>query len=402
VRILLTDGSGLTARQVASILAAGGHQVEVLTPDPLAITRFTRCVKKVHRVPPYGDDPLRWLEAALAVCRAGRFDVLFPTQEQVAVLAASPARLAAEGVVTAVPTFGALAQVQDKVSAHRTFVGLGLPEPRTSVAEPGRELGTWTGIPCFVKAPIGTASRGVVRVDDRGALAGAVRDCGGTEVLVQAGANGPLAMIQSVFDHGLLVASHANLRAREGAGGGASHKTSLDLPEVRRHLAVLGAALEWHGALSLDAILTVDGPTYIDVNPRLVEPGNALRSGVDLVGALVDAALGRPAIVQPPGRPDVRTHQALLAILRAAQLSLPRRTVLAEVKAIAGRTGDYRGSTEELTPLRHDWRSIVPCAAAACATLVHPPLWRAFTANATANYALSPEGWQLLVDRGPV
>ena len=57
-------------------------------------------------------------------------------------------------------------------------------------------------------------------------------------------------------------------------------------------MARLGEELDWHGALSLDAILTPDGPSYIDVNPRLVEPGNAWRAGVDLVDALMRVSLG--------------------------------------------------------------------------------------------------------------
>jgi predicted ATP-grasp superfamily ATP-dependent carboligase len=396
MRILLTDGSGLTSRQVSTILAAAGHDVEVLTPDPLALTRFTRTVRYVHRVPPYGDDPVLWLEAALSVYGAGRFDVLFPTQEQVAVLAASPDRLAGAGIATAVPDFDALARVQDKVSAHRTLSRLGLPEPRTSVVADARDRSAWSTFPCFVKAPIGTASQGVVRLEGPAGLAEAVHALGDTEVLVQAAADGPLVMIQAVFDDGVLVASHANLRAREGAGGGASHKTSVDLPEVRAHVAALGAGLRWRGALSMDAILTDEGPRYIDVNPRLVEPVNAQRAGVDLVAALLDVALGRPAAVQATGRSGVRTHQGLLALLGAAQQVRPRRAVLAEAVAILGHRGDYRGSVEELTPLRGDWRSAIPSVAAAAATLVHPPLWRSFASNATTNYALSPAGWQML------
>ncbi len=86
MRILLTDGSGLTARQTANRLAAAGHTVEALTPDPVCLCRFTRHVRKLHRVPAYAPAPFAWLEEALRICRAGRFDVLFPTQEQVAVL----------------------------------------------------------------------------------------------------------------------------------------------------------------------------------------------------------------------------------------------------------------------------------------------------------------------------
>ncbi len=114
---------------------------------------------------------------------------------------------------------------------------------------------------------------------------------------------GPLVMVQSVFCRGELVASHACQRVREGASGGASHKVGLDLPEAREHLARLGAALGWHGALSADVILSPAGIQFIDINPRLVEPVNALDSGVDLVRALVEVARSGTSRPQPPARP---------------------------------------------------------------------------------------------------
>lgn len=403
MRILLSDGSGLTARQAAGRLAQAGYEVEVLSPDPLALTRFTRCVRRLHRVPAYGTDPLAWLDAALSVWSAGRFDALLPTQEQVAVLAACPDRLAAARVATVVPDFAALAAVQDKVAAHRTLDRVGLPQPPTTVVPEADGLRAWEVFPAYVKLPIGTASRGVVRVEDghqARRLADELTADGGFGpggVVVQVALDGPLVMGQSVFDRGRLVASHANLRVREGAGGGASHKRSVDLPEVRDHLTVLGADLAWHGALSVDAILVDGHPRYIDVNPRLVEPGNALRSGVDLVGPLVELALGGAPPAQPPGVPGVRTHQALLALLGAARRPRPRRAVLDEVVAVLRRDGDYRGSAEELTPLRGDVRAVLPSVVAVTAMLVHPPAWRLFASNATANYALSPDGWQELL-----
>lgn len=79
MRVLLSDGSGLTSRQVATQLAAGGHEVHLVSPDPLCLARFTRHVRRVHAVPPYGRNPFGWLEATLAVLRGG-FDALVPTQ----------------------------------------------------------------------------------------------------------------------------------------------------------------------------------------------------------------------------------------------------------------------------------------------------------------------------------
>ncbi|MEV5556975.1 hypothetical protein AB0L44_25230 [Nonomuraea wenchangensis] len=82
MRILLSDGSGLTSRQCATVLSRAGHQVEALSPDPWCVCAFTRHVRRVHRVPAFGDDPFAWLESALAVYDEGGFDVLLPTQEQ--------------------------------------------------------------------------------------------------------------------------------------------------------------------------------------------------------------------------------------------------------------------------------------------------------------------------------
>jgi len=390
MRVLLSDGSGLTARQTAARLAARGHHVEALSPDAFCLCRFTRHVRRIRRIPAFGPDPLGWLDAALDVYRSGRFDVLFPTQEQVAVLALVPDRLRERGVATAVPPFAALRSVQDKVSASATLGRLGLPRPATADCADG-----WDRYPAFVKEAIGTASGGVRRVTSAEELEAATAD--GGRFVVQAAAAGPLAMCQSVFDRGSLVAFHANLRTAEGASGGASHKTSVELPEARSWLGVLGGALGWHGALSADVIVTDDGPLFIDVNPRLVEPENAWRSGVDLVGAMLELALGSSPAPQPEGRAGVATHQLLLAVLGAAQHGRGRRGVVRELTAAWRRSGPYAGSSEELTPASHDLRALAPLVLASAVLAVAPAGWSWFSAGSVENYALTPEGWDRIL-----
>jgi hypothetical protein len=400
MRVLLSDGSGLTARQVATQLSREGHLVEVLTPDPLALTRFTRHVRRVHRVRPFGSDPFGWLKDALAVYRSGRFEVLLPTQEQVAVLSRSSSKLRSEGVVTAVPHFDALAMVQDKVSARATLLELGLPQPEATVVTAASELAAWDDFPVFVKTPIGTATTGVHLVRDAAEAKAAALALEGEDgfsdggVLVQSPVTGPLVMVQAVFARGELCAVHANRRVREGASGGASHKESMALPVVREHCELLGSSLGWHGALSADVILADDGPRYIDINPRLVEPGNAWRAGVDLVGCLLDVACDKVITPQPPGRPGVATHQLVLAVLGAAQHVGTRRAVVTELLSAWRHTGNYRDSVEEATPLRHDVRTAVPVLAASVVTLAYPPAWRFISSGAVANYALTPKAWR--------
>lgn len=388
MRILMTDGSGLTSRQTANRLWSAGHVVEALSPDPLCLCRFTRHVHHIHNVPTYGSDPLAWLDAALGIYESGRFDVLLPTQEQVAVLASVPERLYDRGVVSAVPPFVALAAVQDKVSAFHTLTRLGVPQPRGSTRPE-----TWTAFPAYVKEPIGTASGGVRRVGSPEELAQVSH---GATTLIQAGVDGALAMCQSVFDHGSLVAFHANLRTGEGANGGASHKQSVDLPEARTWLQVLGADLAWHGALSADVIVTDTGPMFIDINPRLVEPENAWRAGVDLVGAMLDVACGAQS-GQPSGQTGVRTHQLLLAVLGAAQQGAGRRGIAAELLEAYRRSGLYSDSVEELTPVHRDPIALAPLALASASALIWPPSWSWFASGSVENYALTPKGWEQIL-----
>src|ERR1700733_1338322 len=325
MRVLLSDGTGLTARQSATLLSRAGHQVEALSPDPVSRCHSPRPVRRVHRVPAYGADPLRWLDAALAVAEHRHAQVLFPTQEQVAVMSLARQRLRDAGVLTAVPDFPALAAVQDKVTAFATLTRLGLPQPPATVAASRAELGSAGPLPVFVKTPIGTASAGVCQGTTTGQLRRLAdqyekddifRRCG---VLVQQAVTGPLAMVQSVFARGELIAFHAAERTGEGASGGASHKRGIDLPAVAQPISVLGGTLGWHGALSADVILSPDGPQFIDINPRLVEPVNAYRSRVDLVSALLDIARSGTAEPQATAQPGVQTHQLLLAVLGAAQ-----------------------------------------------------------------------------------
>jgi glutathione synthase/RimK-type ligase-like ATP-grasp enzyme len=421
--IMLSDGAGLTSRQAATVLARAGHQVEALSPSGLCLCRMTRHVRRVHDVPPVGRDPFGWLDAALDVATRRGAALLLPVQEQVAVMALERDRIEAAGLATAVPSFAALAQVQDKVSAYRTLARIGIPQPSSVVAASAAELADVTsaagpagaagpGWPVFVKTPIGTASAGVRRVGSReelGRLAADYEKLGvfteGGNVLVQQPVPGPLVMVQAVFADGELVAFHACERVREGTSGGASHKLGRRFPAAREHLARLGAALKWHGALSADVIDGPQGPLFIDINPRLVEPANALASGVDLTRALVEVALTGTSRPQPDGPPGRRTHQLLLAVLGAAQRGQGqhgrgqhgrRRDVAGELAGAALRRGSYRDSREELTPGRGDPLGPVPVTVAALATLAWPPAWERFVSGSAGVYSLTPAAWREL------
>ena len=392
MRILLSEGSGLTSRQVAGRLGALGHEVELLSSTRICLSRFTRHVRAVHGVPRFGRDPFGWLAAAERVAAERKVDLLFPTQEQVTVLSA---RLPHLKVATVVPPFASLARVQDKISAFRTLEAAGLPQPQTILISCADDLRRITSFPVFLKRPVSTASSGVRRVEAARELEAAAAGLGPgrSELIAQVQVSGPLAMIQAVADRGRLVAHHACRRVREGVGGGASLKASIVLPGLAEMPARLVASLDWHGGLSMDVIVGDSGPVIIDVNPRLVEPANAFAAGVDLVAAMLDVANGVAAAERPAGAAGVRTRQTLLAILGAAQQSGSRTAILREaVDAIYARAR-YAGSTEELTPIAGDPIAAIPVLVALGATLISPSLWRKFHAGAVGPYAVTPEAW---------
>jgi biotin carboxylase len=408
MKILMTEGAGLTSRQVATQLDRLGHEVSAAVSDPICLARFTRHVRHLVSVPDFGADPLTWFDHLLEAALQGDIDVVFPTQEQVTVLSHQLPRLHQAGLLTAVPPFASLLRVQDKLSARRSLDEVGVPQPHAVVVQSVAELGAWSSFPAYVKAPVGSSSIGVRRVTDATTLAeavthfvvaGALLDGG---VLVQEAVDGTFVMAQCIFDAGSLVAFHANARVQEGANGSGAAKCSLDVPTLRADLARLGHDLQWHGALSVDAIVAEGQAYVIDINPRLVEPGNAFASGTDLVGALLSVALGTYVTPLAPSRPDRRTHQLLMAILGVAQRDGRRRRVVGELIRRVTRRGVYAGSREELTPLRGDWRTLLLPLVATLATLVRPSWWSFFTNGAVSRYALAPEGWRQLCDTVPL
>lgn len=206
-------------------------------------------------------------------------------------------------------------------------------------------------------------------------------------------------MIHVVADRGRLVARHANLRVREGIGGGASIKESVALPALDAPLDRLVRELDWHGPLSMDVILGAQGPVVIDVNPRLVEPMNAQLAGVDLVGAMLALARRESPAPQAAGRAGVRTRQILLGVLGAAEQSGSRAAVAGEwLQAIRGE-GPYANATEELTPTHGDPIAAVPVLAALAVTLLWPSGWKLFHAGAVGPYALTPTAWDAILAR---
>jgi hypothetical protein len=258
--------------------------------------------------------------------------------------------------------------------------------------------------PYYLKADYSTAGQGVWRVRDPGerdrvALALERRGLlGGARAMVaQQEAPGRLCQAQSVFAHGRLLAVHCTQARGESVGGGHAARTGVDHPEVRDHLVTLGRALAWHGPLALDYLFDAASgrPSYLEANPRLVEPMNAALSGVNLADLTVRVALGDAGgsgdVVR--GRPGIRSH-SLMAILlgvtdRGGAQRAPRREVLRTLlEDIRGR-GLFAGSREDLTPARMDPPSLIPLGVVIGLLLLDPRTAHHLATGAVNAYSLN-------------
>jgi predicted ATP-grasp superfamily ATP-dependent carboligase len=396
-KILLSEGSSLSARETITALGLAGHRVELVSAESFCLGRFSRFVSRVHPAPASGADPDGYLATVLEIVKNRSIDALLPVHEQAYLFAAARRRLPAD-LGIALSDFASFEQVQSKAGLADLLTRLQVPQPATSLVRSAEEFARPRPYPYFVKAAFGTASTGVWRIGDeatRDALSArlAQQNAFSEGVLLQTAVEGALERTQAVFDHGRLVACHIYRQVAEGPGGGDVLKLSVVSAEVRDIVGRIGAALTWHGALSFDYVREARSgtPYFIDANPRLVEPMNAWLSGVDLPGALLLISLGEHPPVQPEGRAGVLTRLGLMGLMDAARRRNRRRDVLNEMILLASNAGRYRGTQEELVPLRSDPYCVIPLAVVAARLLRAPQAAAGLSASTVAAYSLTPQ-----------
>jgi predicted ATP-grasp superfamily ATP-dependent carboligase len=378
LRVLLSEGSSTSSREVVTILGLSGHHVEICDPSPWCISRFSRFVRAFHRSPPLRDNPAAYLAFIEQLVTANRFDVLLPIHEQGFVFARAAGRLC-KRVAIALPTFEAYRTAHGKAGFSRLLAELGLPQPSTTIVTSPDQLRAAVRFPAVVKTSVGTASRGIWFVRnprdlDEAATELVASSAFAGEVLVQEWIAGATEKAQGVFRRGELLGFHAYRQVAAGVGGGEAIKESVRRPEIREMLDKIGQRLAWHGALSIDYLMPKQGtpPLLIDCNPRLVEPMSACLAGTNLVDLLLAVSLGEARATLPDSRAGVRTHLAMQALLGCAARGGGRRDLLREGLRLLRSQEPYSHSREELTPASVDWPSVVPVALTMLLLLVWP------------------------------
>jgi len=388
--VLLSEGSSLSSRETLSCLGPAGYHVEALDPDPLCIARFSRWTRRLHRCPPSGLDPVGYLTAVRRVVDERGIDVVLPTHEQAWLFAAAGPLLA--DVPVAVADMASFDRLQSKIEFARLLDELRLPQPPWRLVRDHADLEDLP-FPYWLKAAFSTAGRGVRLVEDRRSRADAERallERAAGPVMAQGPASGQYGQVQGLFDRGRLVAVHTSVQTGTGIGPSAAARLSVDHPTPRRQIAALGEALGWHGGLTLDYLHRRGEPSYIECNPRTVEPGNGAASGVNLPDLQVRLTLGEQ-FAPPPvtGRPGIRTHGTIALLLGRAAFDGTRHAVIAELACAVARRGCYRASADQLTPVLRDPPSAAALAFVIAQTLASPRRATEIAGNAVARYSIT-------------
>lgn len=397
-RVLISEGSSLSARQTVTALGMAGYHVGVCDPNPRCLARYSRFATQYYRSPVAGREPEKYFDFVAGVLRRDHWEVLLPTHEQAFLFSRERSKIPDTAAI-ALAEFLSFVQVQGKSALTRTLARLEIPQPSAHIVRTRTELLAESCFPFYLKADYGTASTNVWRIRDDAELQTRVAELtasglidGVREFVVQDPVEGPQERVQAVFDRGKLAAWHGYRQTVAGPGGGDIAKLQVDRPAVRQHVEKLGEALNWSGALSLDYIVREEDetPFFIDANPRLVEPMNAVFAGVNLADVLVRVSLGEEPKCEKASRTGVRTHMLLMALLGAAEKRKSRLGVLAELARVLTGRGVYQDSREELLPVGIDSKCLVPLANVVARLLLKPASAASIRESTIAAYSLSP------------
>ena len=150
-RVLLSEGSSLTARETMTILGSRGIGVDVASASGWPLASFSTWCRGVRRVPSAERDPVGYLRAIDALLASGRYRALLATHEQAWLLAAGREHLPHASGRLAVAEVSAFEQVQSKIAFAGLCDELGIPQPAWHEVRCEADLDR-VGYPAWIKA----------------------------------------------------------------------------------------------------------------------------------------------------------------------------------------------------------------------------------------------------------
>lgn len=390
-KILLSEGSSLTSRETLTALKDCGFCIDILSSSKFPSTAFSVWKHKLIATVNVNVQPQQYLEHVSRLLKSGEYTTIIPTHET-AWLFAEGVHCLPSNVAIPVAKAESFQKVQSKIAFAQLADELRIPQPKWELLTSNPLISL--PYPYWLKADFGTAGRSVYRVNDSLELHEGIKllSTGANQLMAQESVDGQYGQVQAVFDHGRMIAVHTSMQRGVGAGGSAAARISVDYPETREHIRKIGCSLDWHGSLTLDFIYRDGIPYYIECNPRMIEPGNAAKAGVNFPEILIHLSsnenLATNVLI---GESGVRTHSTLALLLGAAERGEGKRGLLKLFWQGITCTGDFQDSVEVLTPYKGDFPSIIPLFVILLQLLIAPHKVNKIAQRAIEDYCVLPE-----------
>ena len=334
MKVLITSSRMPFALGMVRKLAAEGHEIYAADDHLLSPGNHSKYLAGHFVYPSPRSDTPDFLAEIERIAREHEIDVIVPAFEEVFYISTQLERLSQSAKVFASP-FRTLARLHDKGAFARLVTQLGLPIPETVVVTSDDELREATDRLERYFARGAFSRGGVCCLTNTGPLADAldideVHPTPGSPWLVQRFVEGETVCTYSTV-HAGRVSSHLTYRIpRQRKHSTGIQFEAIDATESLKLIQPIVTELGYTGQISFDFLVTDDGLTFVECNPRATD-GLLLMPREELAAGLL-APRSETFVLEPGGH--VQLSLAVLADGFADRLDRPPETIddLAQVR----------------------------------------------------------------------
>jgi glutathione synthase/RimK-type ligase-like ATP-grasp enzyme len=313
MRVLVTSSRMPFGLGMIRQLAAAGHEVHAADDYALSPGSHSKYLAGHHVYASPSAATEEFIDDLERIAREAGIEVIVPAFEEAFYISTQRERLSETATVYTAP-FASLATLHDKVSFQRLVSELGLPIAETAVATSDAELAEAIGRFDRYFARPAFSRGGVSLLTNTGPLAGEtlLEDCHPTPRspwLVQPFVDGETVCTYSTVHSGR-VSSHLMYRIpRQWHHSTGIEFESIDAAESLRMIEPIVDKLGYSGQISFDFIVTGDGLSFVECNPRATD-GLLLLPESELARGVLDPEAD--TFLMPPGH-TVALDLAVLA-----------------------------------------------------------------------------------------
>lgn len=313
MKVLITSSRLPFALGMVRQLAAAGHEVHAADDYARAPGSHSKYLAGHYVYPSPRERTDEFIAELARIAEDAEIDVIVPAFEEAFFIAARAGALP-ERTTVFTGAFGALARLHDKVTFQRLVTELGLPVPESVVATSDADLRAATGRFEHYFARAAFSRGGVSLLTNTGPLAGsvAVEDCHPTPRspwIVQPFVEGETVCTYSTVHAGRVTSHLAYRIPRQWEHSTGISFESIDASASLRLVEPVCAELGYTGQVSFDFLVTDDGLSFVESNPRATDGLLLLPDGELARGLLEPEA---DPFLMPAGH-DVQLELAVLA-----------------------------------------------------------------------------------------